>query len=59
MALCLLLVVSFIMLGLIKLPFGIIFLFLQQFARGFRMPVFQKYINKHIPSDKRATISSI
>lgn len=59
MALCLLLVISFIMLGLIKLPFGIIFLFLQQFARGYRMPVFQKYINKHIPSDKRATILSI
>jgi len=59
MALCLLLVVSFIMLGFIKLPIGIIFLFLQQFARGYRMPVFQKYINKHIPSDKRATILSI
>jgi MFS family permease len=28
-------------------------------ARGFRMPVFQKYINKHIPSDNRATILSI
>lgn len=38
---------------------GVIFILLQQMARGFRMPVFQKYINKHIPSDKRATILSI
>lgn len=59
MALCFLMVLSFVLLGVINLPIGIVFLFLQQLARGLRMPVFQKYINKNIPSDKRSTILSI
>jgi predicted MFS family arabinose efflux permease len=59
MMICLLVAVSFIFLSVTKLWVGVGFIFLQQLARGYRIPVFQKYINKRIPSDKRATIISI
>lgn len=54
-----LLAVSFLLLSVTKVWIGIVFMFMQQLARGYRVPVFQKYINKKIPSDKRATIISI
>lgn len=53
-----LLIVSFILLGLVKVEVGVIFILLQQIARGLYRPVTRKYLNKHIPSDKRATILS-
>lgn len=59
LSLSLLIALSFIGLSLVKIPLGLAFIFMQQLARGLRVPVFQKYINKNIPSDKRATIISI
>lgn len=59
LALSFLLVVSFFLMSLIRFPLAVFFIFLQQVARGLRMPVFSKYMNKHIPSNKRATILSI
>lgn len=55
----LLITVSFALLAFTKIWIGVIFILMQQLARGYRTPVFQKYINKRIPSDKRATIISI
>lgn len=49
---------SFILLGITRLPFGFLFICLQQVARGVQVPVFMKYLNKHIPSNQRATIIS-
>ncbi len=49
---------SFILLGLTRMPFGFVFICLQQVARGVQIPVFMKYMNKHIPSNQRATIIS-
>lgn len=59
LAVSLLLTISFFLLSITKMWIGVIFILMQQVARGLRVPVFQKYINKHIPSDKRATIISI
>ncbi len=59
MVLSMLLVVSFLFMSIIKTPIGFLLILLQQIVRGLRQPIFQKYINKHIPSDKRATILSI
>lgn len=56
--LSILMAASFILLGITRLPFGFIFICLQQVARGLQIPVFMKYINKHIPSNQRATIIS-
>ncbi len=53
-----LMVASFILLGVTRLPFGFVFICLQQVARGVQVPVFMKYMNKHIPSNQRATIIS-
>ncbi|WP_432662120.1 MFS transporter [Wukongibacter baidiensis] len=53
-----LLIVSFILLGFIKVWIGVLAILLQQVARGLYRPVTRKYMNKHIPSDKRATILS-
>jgi len=39
--------------------FGIVFIFLQQFVRGFSPPVLQDYTHKHLTSEKRATLLSI
>ncbi|AZR72823.1 hypothetical protein BBF96_05095 [Anoxybacter fermentans] len=54
----LLLLVSFILLATIKVWVGVFAILLQQMARGLYRPVTRKYLNKHIPSDKRATILS-
>lgn len=54
----LLIVISFLLLGLTRVWIGVIAILLQQAARGLYRPVTRKYLNKHIPSDKRATILS-
>lgn len=54
----LLMIVSFILLGTIHIWIGVAAILLQQVARGIYRPVTTKYLNKHIPSDKRATLLS-
>ncbi|BEP28662.1 MFS transporter [Helicovermis profundi] len=54
----LLLITSFIGLGLFKTPFAVIFILFQQITRGVYHPVLNKYINKNIESHNRATILS-
>ena len=56
--LALLMGVSFFIMGTVKIWPGFLAIFLQQMARGLYRPITTKYINKHIPSDKRATILS-
>jgi predicted MFS family arabinose efflux permease len=53
-----LLIVSFLILGTVRIWPGVFAILLQQAARGLYRPVTTKYLNKHIPSDKRATILS-
>jgi MFS family permease len=53
-----LMIVSFLILGTVKVWAGVFAILLQQVARGIYRPVTTKYLNKHIPSDKRATILS-
>lgn len=53
-----LMIVSFLILGITKIWIGAAAMLLQQMARGLYVPVTRKYLNKHIPSDKRATILS-
>jgi len=55
-ALCVL--VSFFILGSVASWVGVFAILLQQVSRGLYMPVINKYVNKHIPSSKRATILS-
>jgi MFS family permease len=53
-----LLALSFLLMGITRSWPGFIFICLQQITRGVNVPVFMKYINKHIPSNQRATIIS-
>lgn len=53
-----LIIISFLILGTVKVWVGVFAILLQQAARGIYRPVTTKYLNKHIPSDKRATILS-
>jgi len=53
-----LIIISFLLLGLIKNSIGTLAILLQQIARGIYRPVTTKYLNKHIPSNQRATILS-
>ncbi|MEC9489141.1 MAG: MFS transporter [Halanaerobium sp.] len=53
-----LLIVSFVLMGFITVQLGFLAILLQQVARGLYRPVTRKYLNKHIPSDMRATILS-
>jgi MFS family permease len=53
-----LMIISFVLLGTIKVWGGVLAILFQQIARGIYRPVTTKYLNKHIPSDKRATILS-
>jgi MFS family permease len=53
-----LMIISFLILGTVKVWVGVFAILLQQAARGIYRPVTTKYLNKHIPSDKRATILS-
>ena len=54
----LLMIISFVLLGAVKMWFGVFAILFQQIARGIYRPVTTKYLNKHIPSDKRATVLS-
>ncbi len=54
----LLMIISFVLMGLTKVWFGVFAILFQQVARGIYRPVTTKYLNKHIPSDKRATVLS-
>jgi len=54
----LLMIVSFVLMGAVKMWFGVFAILFQQVARGIYRPVTTKYLNKHIPSDKRATVLS-
>lgn len=54
----LLIITSFFILGITKVWIGVFAILLQQAARGLYRPVTRKYLNKHIPSNKRATILS-
>ncbi|KAB3534485.1 MFS transporter [Alkaliphilus pronyensis] len=58
LSLALLIIVSFILLGIVKVWIGVAAILLQQMARGFYRPTITKYLNKHIPNDKRATMLS-
>jgi MFS family permease len=53
-----LMIISFLILGTVRVWGGVFAILLQQVARGIYRPVTTKYLNKHIPSDKRATILS-
>lgn len=53
-----LMILSFFILGTVKLEIGFLAILLQQAARGLYRPITTKYLNKHIPSDKRATVLS-
>ncbi|MDF2672827.1 MAG: hypothetical protein K0R09_1092 [Clostridiales bacterium] len=53
-----LMIISFFILGTVKLEIGFLAILLQQAARGLYRPITSKYLNKHIPSDKRATVLS-
>ncbi|MFL0266983.1 MFS transporter [Candidatus Clostridium radicumherbarum] len=53
-----LMIVSFLILGKVRAWPGVFAILLQQAARGIYGPVTTKYLNKHIPSDKRSTILS-
>jgi MFS family permease len=54
----LLMIISFILMGATKVWFGVFAILFQQITRGIYRPVTTKYLNKHIPSDKRATVLS-
>lgn len=53
-----LMIISFMLMGTVKVWFGVFAILFQQVARGIYRPVTTKYLNKHIPSDKRATVLS-
>ena len=53
-----LMIISFVLMGTVKVWFGVFAIVFQQIARGIYRPVTTKYLNKHIPSDKRATVLS-
>ena len=54
----LLMIISFLFMATVKVWFGVFAILFQQIARGIYRPVTTKYLNKHIPSDKRATVLS-
>lgn len=54
----LLMIISFALMGVVKVWFGVFAILFQQVARGIYRPVTTKYLNKHISSDKRATVLS-
>jgi len=50
---------SIIFMGYWFALFGLIFIYMQQFLRGFNGPVLSAYTNQHLSSEKRATLLSI
>jgi len=55
----LLLTLSLVFMSQFFIVLGFIFIFLQQFGRGFYPPIIQDYTNRHLSSKKRATLLSI
>ncbi|MBN2259012.1 MAG: MFS transporter [Clostridiales bacterium] len=53
-----LLAVSFLAMGASHIWLGALLILPQQMARGMYTPIINKYTNKHIPSNKRATVLS-
>lgn len=53
-----LIVVSYISMGLVKTSLGVFLICIQQLYRGMSRPIFYKYYNKRIPSELRATVLS-
>ncbi len=51
--------ISFMFMGILKLPYVIVFVILLYMSRDFRYVVIDNYINKQIVSDIRATVISI
>jgi hypothetical protein len=51
--------VSYILMGSYLWVWAFLFIFMQQFVRGFRMVVINDYINKLVESEHRATILSV
>jgi len=51
--------VSYILMGTYLWVWAFLFVFMQQFVRGFRMVVINDYINKLVESEHRATILSV
>jgi MFS family permease len=51
--------VSYWLMGTYLVVWGFLFVFLQQFVRGFRMVVINDYINNLVESEHRATILSV
>ena len=58
MFVALLVFLSYLIMGSVTHWLGVFAILLQQVSRGLYMPVINKYVNKHIPSSKRATILS-
>lgn len=54
-----LMIISFGIMSITTVWIGAFAILLQQVARGLYGPIIAKYINKHIPSNKRATIMSL
>lgn len=54
----LLIVTSYLGLGMVKASAGVLLIGLQQIYRGMSRPIFYKYYNKRIPSEIRATVLS-
>ena len=50
---------SCIFMGLWSITLGFVFIFMQQFIRGFNNPILQDYTNKHLNQEKRTTLISI
>ena len=50
---------SYLLMGSYLWIWGFLFVFMQQFVRGFRMVVINDYINKLVESEHRATILSV
>ena len=59
LAMCALLSISFLLMALFQPVYGFLLILPQQMARGFYRPVVNKYANKHISSENRATVLSV
>ncbi len=56
--LSIILIISYLILGFVSIPIGIIGIIFQQVYRGISSTTINKYVNKNSPSAKRATILS-
>ena len=58
-AMPLLVVTSFLLMSAFPLVWGISFILLQQFTTGLHEPILKAYLNRHTPSEVRATMLSL